>query len=59
MTQADISVSSALTFLNGAVALAAGAERFPALRALVGRCAALPEFAATRTAWSAPASTAL
>ena len=58
MTQADISVSCAITFLDGAVALAAGAEGYPSIRALVGRCEALPEFAATRLAWSAPTSTA-
>lgn len=56
MTQADITVTCAVTFLDGAVALAAGAESYPALRALVTRCEGLPEFAATRIAWSAPAS---
>ena len=58
MTQADISVCCAVTFLDGAVALAAGPQRYPALRALVERCEALPEFAASRLDFTAPASTA-
>ena len=58
MTQADISVSCAVTFLDGAVALAAAPERYPELRLLVARCEALPEFAASRIAFAAPASTA-
>ncbi len=58
MTQADISVSCALGFLDGAVALAAEPQRYPALRTLVKRCEALPEFAASRLDFTAPASTA-
>ena len=57
MTQADITVTCAVTFLDGAVALASAPERYPSLRQLVARCEALPEFVATRIAWSAPAST--
>jgi glutathione S-transferase len=57
MTQADISVTCAVTFLDGAVALATEPGRYPALRALVARCEALADFAATHIPWSAPAST--
>jgi len=57
LTQADITVACAVTFLDGAVAPPADSKSYPALRAQVARCEALPEFAATRIAWSAPAST--
>jgi glutathione S-transferase len=57
MTQADISVSCATTFLDGALSAAPRPEQYPALRALVSRCESLPEFAATRIAWSAPTGT--
>lgn len=55
LTQADITVCCAVTFLDAAVSLAATPERYPALRALVTRCEGLREFAQTRVAWSAPA----
>jgi glutathione S-transferase len=57
LTQADISVSCATTFLDGALSAAPGPERYPVLRDLVSRCESLPEFAATRIAWSAPSAT--
>ena len=58
LTQADISVSCATTFLDGALSAAPRPEQYPALRALVSRCESLPEFAATRIAWSAPTAAA-
>jgi glutathione S-transferase len=57
MTQADISVTCATTFLDGALNAAPRVEQYPALRARVGRCESLPEFAATRIVWSAPTAT--
>ena len=54
LTQADISVCCATTFLDGALSAPPPPEQYPALRALVSRCESLPEFAATRMAWSAP-----
>jgi glutathione S-transferase len=54
LTQADISVSCATTFLDGALSAAPRPEQYPALHALVSRCESLPEFVATRIAWSAP-----
>lgn len=54
MTQADITTSCSVTFLDSAASLAAAPEQYPALRALVTRCESLPEFAQTRVAWSAP-----
>jgi glutathione S-transferase len=57
MTQADITATCATTFLDGAVSAAPRPEQYPALRALVSRCESLPEFAATRIAWSAPTAT--
>jgi len=59
MTQADISVSCATTFLDGALSTPPPPEQYPALRALVSRCENLPEFVATRVAWSAPAAAEL
>jgi len=56
MTQADISVTCATTFLDGALSAPPGPEQYPALHALTGRCESLPEFRATRMAWSAPAA---
>jgi glutathione S-transferase len=55
LTQADITVTCAVTFLDSAISPPPLASRHPALRALVSRCESLPEFAATRSAWSAPA----
>jgi glutathione S-transferase len=54
MTQADVSVSCATTFLDGALSAPPRPDQYPALRALVNRCECLPEFIATRIAWSAP-----
>ena len=56
LTQADISVSCATTFLDGALSAPPRPEQYPALRSLVSRCERLPEFVATRIAWSAPAA---
>ena len=56
MSQADITTTCAVTFLDSAMSLAAAPEQYPALRALVTRCETLPEFAATRVSWSAPAA---
>ena len=54
ITQADITATCAVTFLDAAISLAVTPERYPLLRALVSRCETLPEFAATRIPWSAP-----
>ncbi len=54
VTQADISVTCATTFLDGALSVTPQPGQYPALRSLVSRCESLPEFAATRIAWSAP-----
>jgi len=54
MTQADITVACAVTFLDAAVATATSAASHPALRTLVERCELRAEFAATRMAWTAP-----
>ncbi len=54
LTQADISVSCATTFLDGALSAAPRLEQYPALHTLVSRCESLPEFIATRIVWSAP-----
>ena len=56
MSQADITTTCAVTFLDSAMSLVAAPEQYPALRALVTRCETLPEFAATRVSWSAPAA---
>src|ERR1700722_7944394 len=44
LTQADISVVCAFTFLTEALGLSAQAAPYPGLRALSARCEALPEF---------------
>jgi glutathione S-transferase len=54
LTQADITVTCAVTFIEGALSLPQIAERHPALSALVARCESLPQFAACRLAFSAP-----
>ena len=54
LTQADISVTCIGTFLSESLGVF-GDARFPALRAQVERCEALPEFRATYSPWFAAA----
>jgi glutathione S-transferase len=54
ITRADVMLGCAFTFLTESVGLTETEAPYAALRALVARCEALPEFAATRVAWSAP-----
>lgn len=54
MTQADITVTCGFTYLTDALALTPQRAPCPSVRALVARCEALPEFMATRLAFSAP-----
>jgi len=56
LSQADITVACAYTFLTESQALTTESARYPALTALVARCEALPEFTSTRTAYSAPST---
>jgi glutathione S-transferase len=56
LTQADITVVCAFTFLNDALRVAADAAMFQSLAALATRCEAMPEFAGTRERFSAPAN---
>jgi glutathione S-transferase len=51
LTQADITLTCAWTFLHDALALDDGP--YPSLTALADRCEALPEFVATRLPWFA------
>ena len=54
LTQADITVACICTMLSESVdALGSGDNAYPALRALVNRCEALPEFRATHSKWFA------
>jgi glutathione S-transferase len=52
ITQADVTVVTAWTFIEGA--LGASAAEYPALAAHATRCEALPAFSATRVAFHAP-----
>lgn len=54
LTRAEIVATSVFTFLTDALALTSESAPYPALRALAGRCEALPEFQSTRAAWTAP-----
>ncbi len=54
ISRAEIVLTSAFTFLTESVGLTEEAAPYPALRALVARCEALPEFQSTRLAWAAP-----
>lgn len=54
ITRGEITLASAFTFLTESVGLTEQEGPYPALRALVARCEALPPFVATRVAWSAP-----
>jgi glutathione S-transferase len=56
LTQADITVVCAFTFLIEALALSAHTAPYPALRALAARCEALPEFHSTKAEFAAPQS---
>jgi glutathione S-transferase len=56
ITQADVTVTCAFTFLNDALKL--DAKHYPALRKHVARCEALPAFQAVKAPFYAPASAA-
>ncbi len=56
LTQADITVVCAFTFLTDALALSPQSAPYPALRALAARCEALPEFQSTRAEFNVPQS---
>lgn len=54
MTQADITTACMVTFLTESVGLSPEAAPYPALRALVARCEALPQFREFHVPWFAP-----
>jgi glutathione S-transferase len=54
LTQADITLVCAFTFVTEALALSEHNAPYPALRALAARCEALPEFQGTRVEFVAP-----
>jgi glutathione S-transferase len=54
ITQADITVACAYTFLSDALDINRDAVAYPALGALVARCEALPEFRSAKADWFAP-----
>jgi glutathione S-transferase len=56
LTQADISVVCAFTFLIEALSLSTQTAPYPSLRALAARCETLPEFLATKVEFFAPQS---
>ena len=56
LTQADITAVCAFTFLTEALGLSSHTAPYPALRALAGRCEALPEFHGTRAEFNVPQS---
>jgi glutathione S-transferase len=56
ISQSDIVLTCAVTFLVDAGILPRGSADFPVVLARVARCEALPEFSATRAPWSAPQS---
>jgi glutathione S-transferase len=56
LTQADITTVCAFTFLTEALALSTNSAPYPALRALAGRCEALPEFQSARAEFNVPQS---
>jgi glutathione S-transferase len=55
LTQADITVACIATFLSESLDVFGGPAPYPALRAHVARCEALPEFRATHAPWFAAA----
>jgi glutathione S-transferase len=56
MSQADITVVCAFTFLNDTLRVASDAVMFPALSMLASRCEAMPAFSDTRTPFFTPRS---
>jgi glutathione S-transferase len=56
LTQADVTTVCAFTFLTEALGLSTQSAPYPALRALAGRCEALPEFQGTRAEFNVPQS---
>jgi glutathione S-transferase len=54
ITQADITVTCAYTFLGDALDINRDAVAYPALNALAARCEALPEFRSVKADWFAP-----
>lgn len=56
LTQADVTVACAFTFLSDALAETLASAPYPALRVCIAHCEALPEFVATREKWSAPST---
>jgi glutathione S-transferase len=54
ITQADITVSCAYTFLGDALDINRDTVAYPALNALAARCEALPEFRSVKADWFAP-----
>jgi glutathione S-transferase len=56
MTQADITVACAFTFLDDTLRVARDRAMFPSLCALAARCESLPVFQETRTPFFTPSS---
>jgi glutathione S-transferase len=56
MTQADITVACAFTFLNDTLRIAEDRVMFQSLAMLAGRCESLPVFQETRTPFLVPGS---
>lgn len=56
MSQADVTLTCFVTFMNEAVMAGVTSETHPGIAALVSRCEGLPEFRAVRAPWAAPAS---
>lgn len=54
MSQADITVVCAFTFLNDTLCVGSDAIMFPALSTLAARCEAMPAFSETRTLFFTP-----
>ena len=56
LTQADITLACAYTFIKETECTGAPLDFCPALQAFVARCESLPEFRTTYTPWDAPAA---
>ena len=56
MTQADITVACAFTFLNDTLRVAADSVMFHSLATLAARCEAMPAFLETRLPFHPPKS---
>ena len=54
LSQADVTVACAFTFISDALALTMPSAAYPALSAAAASCEAMPEFQATRLALSPP-----